>query len=176
MNEQRHVHVLALAKACRVGLGIARERGQQILEPVEGDREAEREQIGERTRFALEAVAREGRPRSHRTPFGWKTATGSDRPELGERAPLVADPREQQLLARIFDLEGEGLGARRIAAALNAEGLLNPRTGRPWTFGAVAGILADGRTTQGSRDRYERLGGRPLNRAVRRLGNGRPRL
>jgi hypothetical protein len=36
---------------------------------------------------------------------------------------------------------GEGLGARRIAKASNAESVSNPRTGEPWSFGQIQGIL-----------------------------------
>ena len=124
--------------------------GRMVVTVLAALAQMEREQVGERTRFALEAIARDGRARSHRTPFGWRTASGSDRPKRGDREPLVPDPREQVILARMLELEGEGLGARRLAAALNGEGLWNPRTGREWSVGGVAGVMrtAERRTGQ----------------------------
>lgn len=131
-------------------LDTATAAGRLVVTVLAALAEMEREQIGERTRFALEAIARDGRARSHRTPFGWRTATGSDRPRRGDRTPLVPDPREQAILRRILELEGQGLGARRLARLLNDEGLWNRRTAREWSVGAVAGVL---RTMERRRER-----------------------
>jgi DNA invertase Pin-like site-specific DNA recombinase len=122
-------------------LDTATAAGRLVVTVLAALAEMEREQIGERTQVALGEVARQGRAYSHRTPFGWRTAAGSDRAQRGDRSPLVPDLAEQRILARMLELEVQGLGARRIAAAMANEGLLNPRTGRPWTFGAVAGVL-----------------------------------
>jgi DNA invertase Pin-like site-specific DNA recombinase len=122
-------------------LDTATAAGRLVVTVLAALAEMEREQIGERTRFALDAVAREGRACPHRTPFGWKTATGSDRPKRGDRTSLVEDPEEREILQAMLELEGQGYGARRMAAELNERGIRNPRTGRAWTFGGVASIL-----------------------------------
>ncbi len=102
----------------------------------------EREQVSERTAFALAAVAREGRVRSHRTPFGFRTPNGSTVAGTGEKAVLVEDEIEQDILAQIVQLHEEsGFGARRIAKALNGRGIGNPRTGGHWTHGTIGSIL-----------------------------------
>ncbi len=49
---------------------------------------------------------------------------------------------EQKILARMLELHRAGNGAVKISRALNAEGLTNPRTGRPWYDQAVHGILS----------------------------------
>lgn len=101
----------------------------------------EREQIAERTRFALDSIAQGGRLRSHRTPFGYRLAGDRTTATAGERAALVEHDGEQRILAEILRLDAENLGARRIARTLNDAGQGNPRTGKPWTFGTVAAIL-----------------------------------
>ena len=59
----------------------------------------------------------------------------------GDRSPLIEHPGEQRLLRRMLDLRAGGLGARRIARAINMGGA-NPRTGRPWTPSTVQKLLA----------------------------------
>lgn len=101
----------------------------------------EREQIAERTRFALDSIAQGGRLRSHRTPFGFRLAGDRTTATAGERASLVEHDQEQRILAEILRLDAEGCGSRRIARTLNDAGQGNPRTGKPWTFGTIAAIL-----------------------------------
>jgi DNA invertase Pin-like site-specific DNA recombinase len=101
----------------------------------------EREQIGERTQVALDHVAREGRVRSHRTPFGFQTPTGKTTSAAGEKAVLVEHAEEQAILDRILAMRESGLGARRIVGKLTAAAIMNPRTGGRWTPGTIAAIL-----------------------------------
>lgn len=101
----------------------------------------EREQIGERTQGALDHLAREGRVRSHRVPFGFRTSTGKTTSATGEKATLVEHALEQTILSEIRQLDAAGLGVRRIAGKLNGKGTLNPRTGGCWSHGNVAAIL-----------------------------------
>jgi DNA invertase Pin-like site-specific DNA recombinase len=101
----------------------------------------ERQQIGERTRFALDSIAREGRARSYRTPFGWHTAAGSDRVTAGDHNPLVKNAPEQRILKRIVRMYRQGDGVRRIAGALNASNTGNPRTGGEWKPSTLAALL-----------------------------------
>jgi len=103
----------------------------------------ERKLIGERTREAMRQIAREGRNRSGRIPFGYRTKANPDKTQAvaGDRTPLVKHSAEQQLLRRMLQLRRRGLGARRIARTLNNRGH-NPRTGRPWTPSAIQKLLA----------------------------------
>lgn len=103
----------------------------------------ERKLIGERTREAMRQIAREGRARSGRLPFGYRTRANPEATQAvaGDRSPLVENTEEQRLLGRMLNLRGRGLGARRIARAMNAESR-NPRTGREWTPSTVQKLLA----------------------------------
>jgi len=100
----------------------------------------EREQGGERTKFALDAIAREGRGRSRFTPYGWRAPDGGTENRKGDRSELVPHTDEQTALDRIIRQRGEGKGARKIAASLERQGP-NPRSGKAWTPESVAAIL-----------------------------------
>jgi DNA invertase Pin-like site-specific DNA recombinase len=117
--------------------------GRMVVTILAALAQMEREQIGERTSMGMEQVAREGRARSYRLPFGFRVE-GSDSTTLaaGDRSPLVKDSEEQAILSRMLALAAQGLGSRRIAKALAGAGVTNPRTGRPWTSSLVAKILA----------------------------------
>jgi DNA invertase Pin-like site-specific DNA recombinase len=91
----------------------------------------EREQCAERTRAALAELRRRGKRVSGKAPFGYRF-DGDD---------VVEAPEEQQILARILKLRSGGLGARRIARALNDAWIKNPRTRRWWTHGTVGDLL-----------------------------------
>ena len=115
--------------------------GRLVVTVLAALSEMEREQTAERTRFALDAIAREGRARSYRTPFGWHTAGGSDRQAAGDRRPLVEHELEQRIRGRIVRMRRRGFGARRIARALNHSRTPNPRTGGVWAPSTVAALL-----------------------------------
>ena len=91
-----------------------------------------REQIRERTRSALDRVAREGRARSRLTPYGWRTGRGRIRVERGDRGKLRPHVEEQQTLQQMLRLRSDGKGPQFIAEQLNAKGRRR-REGRPWT-------------------------------------------
>ncbi len=91
----------------------------------------EREQTAERTRGALAELKRRGKRVSGRSPFGYRFDNGD----------VVEEPEEQTILARILELRRSGLGARRIANALNDAGTKNPRTRRWWTHGTIGDLL-----------------------------------
>jgi len=91
----------------------------------------EREQAAERTRTAMAELRRQGRRISGKAPFGFRF----------DRGRVVEVEREQEVLARMRRLAGEGAGCYRIATVLNAEGKINPRTGLPWFWGTVRAIL-----------------------------------
>ena len=66
---------------------------------------------------------------------------GSPSRALFDNGNVIEDAAEQEILGRILDLRGEGLGARRIAGFLNDAGIKNPRTRRWWTHGTVGDLL-----------------------------------
>lgn len=112
--------------------------------------ELEREQIRERTSKAMLAHQAGGRrmTRLDRCPYGWmpdpdsaSVARLDDRTKepSGKPAGLIECPTEQAAIARIRALKAEGLGLRKIALRLTAEGL-KPR-GRRWHEATIAGIL-----------------------------------
>jgi len=100
----------------------------------------ERERISERVTDSLAHVARQGRARSRYTPFGWRTASGATTTAGGGRQELVPHVAEQTTLRRLVALREQGLGARRIAKALNLDGP-NPRNGRAWAPEDVSRVL-----------------------------------
>jgi site-specific DNA recombinase len=103
----------------------------------------ERELIGERTREAMNQVRREGRACSRYVQFGFRVSgePGLVTVKKGDRRPLVPYDPEQGLLACMQSLQRAGKGAFAISSYLNRAGVLNPRTGRPWSPGGVATIL-----------------------------------
>lgn len=148
--------------------------GRMVITMLAALSQMEREQIAERTKWTAAKLASDRRARSRFLPFGYRlesgaTATASalmitreerkkgKRPAFvtaspvavkGDASQLVPNPDEQPVLARMLALRVEGLGAWRIAAELNKNGLgngdgptLNPRTGRPWNYGTIAAIL-----------------------------------
>lgn len=110
--------------------------GRLMASVQAGMAQAQREYLAERTRMALDRVAREGRLRSRFSPFGYAVEA-----QAGGKPRLLEAPAEQAMLRTILDLDSDGFGARRIANALNEAGTPNPRTGRAWTFGTIAAIL-----------------------------------
>ncbi len=115
--------------------------GRLVVTVLAALAEMEREQAAERTRFALDAIARQGRARSRFVPFGYRTAAGGTEQTKGDRKAMVPYPAEQRVLRRLRKLRKKGMGARTIARALEAEGLKNPRSGSPWTPSNVGSIL-----------------------------------
>ena len=69
---------------------------------------------------------------SGHAPFGW---------DFGPDGYLVANAREQKVIARMRRFREEGLSYRGIATRLDGEGIL-PKRGRRWIHTTVKGILA----------------------------------
>lgn len=137
--DRRGYRLVSVAESLDTGTAT----GRFVVTLLAGLAQMERESIGERTAFAMARIAREGRARSYRLPFGYRLQ-GSDATvlEAGDRSQLVPDEDETALLRRMLALRDKGNGALRIANALNASGAINPRTGEPWNRGTVAAILA----------------------------------
>lgn len=93
----------------------------------------EREKIAERSRMGLAAVARQGGWTGGEAPLGYRALGGRSR-------QLEVVEAEAALVHRIDDLYVGGLGAPKIAAVLNADGIVT-RHGRRWTKVQVLNVL-----------------------------------
>jgi hypothetical protein len=68
---------------------------------------------------------------SGHAPFGW---------DFGSGGRLIANAREQKIIARIRRLRAKGISYRGIATRLDGEGI-RPKRGRRWIHTTVKGIL-----------------------------------
>jgi DNA invertase Pin-like site-specific DNA recombinase len=112
-------------------LDTASPHGRFVVTVLAAMAQLEREQVAARTKAAMAELRRQGRRTSRHPRFGYRFEDGA----------LVPTRREQGVLSRILALRAEGLGARRIVAALTEAGIPNPRTGRPWNLGTLRAIL-----------------------------------
>lgn len=86
---------------------------------VDAFAEYERALVASRTRAALAVKRARGEATSH-APYGWRADDGGR---------LVADEREQRIIARVRALQATGMSLREIVAALTAAGVTT-RSGR----------------------------------------------
>ncbi len=96
----------------------------------------EREQLGERTKAAMDHLRREGRRVSGHVPFGFDLS--------GDGRSLVANPTEQDALDLIGRLRCEGLSLREITRRLMSAGI-RPKRAQTWSPSSVAAVLARAR-------------------------------
>lgn len=89
----------------------------------------EREQVGERTRYALQAKQARGEYVGG-TPYGYKVVDGR----------LEVDRDATDVLARIVEARAAGLSYRSITQSLNADGIPTAKGGR-WSQATVWGIV-----------------------------------
>lgn len=93
--------------------------------------EFERDQIAERTKGALAHMRTQGK-RIGKIPYGYDVAE--------DGTSLTPNLREQEGLKLIEQMRASGLGRRRIAAFLMAEGI-QTKTGAAWSPQAIGRIL-----------------------------------
>jgi site-specific DNA recombinase len=115
--------------------------GRLVLTVLAALSEMEREQIAERVTEAMGHIAREGRGRSHRLPFGLCTADGEATLTEGDTRKLCEQPEEQKQLRTLKRGRKQGMGARKLAALLNHKHKGNPRTGKLWTPSAIQSMV-----------------------------------
>ncbi|WP_055480112.1 recombinase family protein [Sphaerimonospora mesophila] len=135
-----------------------------IMSMYAGISKAERRRIQVRVRAAMTAQTEfEGRFLGGRPPYGYRPADAGPHPNPHQAATgvrlhrLALDPPAAAVVKRIFMLRLDGLGAGRIAATLNAQGVPCPsahdrarnahRSGEMWTDGTVLSILRNPRYT-----------------------------
>ena len=115
--------------------------GRLVLTVLAALAEMEREQIGERVIEAMDHIAREGRARSRRIPFGMQTADGGTEIQKGDKRTLIENAEEQKMLKVIVRARKQGQGPRKIARLMNDKRLVNPRTGHEWTPSAMQSLI-----------------------------------
>jgi DNA invertase Pin-like site-specific DNA recombinase len=135
-----------------------------IMSVYAGMSKAERRRIQVRVRSAMIAqVEREGRFLGGRPPYGYRLADAGPHhnPVLAalgaRRHRLEPDPRAASVVEQIFAMRIAGYGARRIANALDADGIPCPsahdparnrhRSSAGWRTGTVRAILGNPRYT-----------------------------
>jgi site-specific DNA recombinase len=115
--DRRHWHLVSVCE--RIDTSSA--TGEFALGVLALLAQLERKQIGERTKMGLAQVAREGRARSYRLPFGWRLGDRNIRntTTAGGGGKLVAYEPEQKIIRSMLALKANGFGAWRIARTLN---------------------------------------------------------
>lgn len=108
--------------------------GRMVLTILSSVAQHEREQLQERLQDRAHRLMQEGRCPTPKVPLGFARVDGTDQ--------LVAHEDEGRAVAEVLLLAQEGRGTHAIAQRLNAQGLLHPRTGKPWTRPAVRSVLA----------------------------------
>ncbi|MCL5116954.1 MAG: recombinase family protein [Firmicutes bacterium] len=91
----------------------------------------EREEIKERTLMGRKAKAQQGGFAGGKAPYGYRR---------DKEGGLEVVPEEAEIVRHVFALSKRGLGTKAIAARLNEEGYPT-RSGRPWIFTTIKGIL-----------------------------------
>ena len=94
--------------------------------------ELERAMIRERTRSAMSVKRSRGERISGHAPYGW---------DFGRGGLLVENAREQKVIARMRQMQAEGMSYRGIAVRLDEEGI-RPKRGKRWIHTTVKSILA----------------------------------
>ena len=94
--------------------------------------ELERDQIGERTKSALEEKARKGERRSRHIPYGYDLAD--------DRVKLLKNRTEQRQIRRMAKLREEGATLRGIAADLERRHV-SSKNGSRWHPKVIKSIL-----------------------------------
>ncbi len=98
----------------------------------------ERENIMKRTGAGRKVKAAKGGYAGGKAPMGYKVENGA----------LVINAAEAEVVRRIFQLREDGATLPGIADALNAEGF-SSRSGKPFSFATVQGILNNRKTYEG---------------------------
>ncbi len=102
--------------------------------------ELEREMIGARTSEGLQNIKAQGFPAGP-APYGYKSQPRTEKEKTDKiRKPLLEDPQEQKILARIKELQAKDMTWPAIAGILNREGY-RTRSGGKWQYQAVHRIF-----------------------------------
>lgn len=106
--------------------------GRFVLTILAGLAQMEREQISERTTFALAHMRANGLKTGGDLPFGFRLAE--------DGRSLEQHPEEQEVVACVRELVAEGQSMRKVAEELNRRGILTKK-GKAWTHVQVGSVL-----------------------------------
>ena len=125
--DKKGIELVAIAE----GFDMTNPYGRAMAQMASVFAELERAMIRERTRSAMDVKRSRGQRISGHAPFGW---------DFGPDGFLVANAREQRVIAWMRRLRAEGISYRGIAARLDDEGIL-PKRGQRWIHTTVKSIL-----------------------------------
>ncbi|MBN4049948.1 recombinase family protein [bacterium AH-315-M10] len=109
--------------------------GRFFLTVMAGAAELERNQVRERTAFAMRLKADKGEYCGGKRPFGYSIA------EVKGTLVLIEDDQEQEIIRMVVELREAGLSYRKIGAELIQRGVL-PRTGGIWHAQQIRRMIA----------------------------------
>lgn len=108
--------------------------GQFVFTVFAAVAQLERDQISERTRAALQYKKSQGQRVSRFAPYGF---------EFDGKGRVIANEREQIIIATILEWHREGLRSPAIADLLDtSDARYDTRTGNPWRASSVRRIIA----------------------------------
>ncbi|MDR3699304.1 MAG: recombinase family protein [Candidatus Sulfopaludibacter sp.] len=123
--QRRGVSLVSVAESLDTGSAA----GRLVLNIMTSVAQWEREAIGERTRAVLQHKKATGKAYT-RSVFGFDAVDGRS----------VPNPAEQAVIAKMWELRGQGLSYHGVADRLNAEGIATKRGG-VWASQTVCNIL-----------------------------------
>jgi DNA invertase Pin-like site-specific DNA recombinase len=125
--DRRGIELVAICE----GFDMTNPYGRAMAQMASVFAELERAMIRDRTRSAMKVKRDRGERISRHVPFGW---------DFGASGMLVENLGEQESLAWIRQLHGEGRSLRGIAEMLNARGV-KPKRANRWLHSSVLRIL-----------------------------------
>jgi site-specific DNA recombinase len=128
--EKLRTHKVSLI-SCKESLDTTTAQGQFVLALFAALAQLERDMISERTKGALNQLARDGKDRGGRIPFGY----------LRDEKVIRIDPEAARHVRLIFSLREDGLTLQAIADYLNGIGIDAPYYGKQWYASTVREIL-----------------------------------
>jgi DNA invertase Pin-like site-specific DNA recombinase len=126
--DKKGIHLVSIGE----GFDMTSPYGRAMAQMASVFAELERAMIRERTRSAMSVKRKRGERISGHAPYGWDFGTGKH---------LVENPREQEIIDRMRQMQAEGMSFRGIAVCLDAEGI-RPKRGKRWIHTTVKSILA----------------------------------
>src|SRR5499427_7363962 len=125
--DKKGIQLVAIAEA----FDTTNPYGRAMAQMASVFAELERAMIRERTRSAMSVKRSRGERISGHAPFGW---------DFGSGGRLVANAREQKIIALVRGMQAKGMSYRGIAVKLDAEGI-RPKRGKRWIHTTVKSIL-----------------------------------
>jgi DNA invertase Pin-like site-specific DNA recombinase len=125
--DKRGIQLVAIAES----FDMTSPYGRAMAQMASVFAELERAMIRERTRSAMSVKRSRGERISGHAPYGW---------DFGRGGLLVENAREQKVIARMRQMQAEGMSFRGIAVRLDEEGI-RPKRGKRWIHTTVKGIL-----------------------------------